>query len=316
MIAVVGATGFATVQDLGWSTGRAMGLPRSGAMDPDALRLANLLVGNQPGAAAVEIALGGLTLTWERPVVLALVGAQPDAVLDGVPIGPGITTTGRAGATLRIRSIRGGRFTYLALRGGIDVPLWRGSRATYPPTGLGGLGGRALRSGDSLDLGDQIEGPHPEPGFAAPRSPSGARSGPIAAIPGPQFDRFDDDAHAAFETGSYVVTSQSNRMGTRLRGPSLHPRVVAAHPSEGTCVGAVQVPDDGQPIVILADGPTVGGYPKIGAVATVDLARLAQTPIQAAVRFRWVTVAEAQSALYQARSDLEATCTAIRAAAG
>jgi biotin-dependent carboxylase-like uncharacterized protein len=311
---VQAAHGFATVQDFGWPRGRAIGLPRSGALDPDALAVANVLVGNRAGAAGLEIALGDFALRFDQPATVALTGARPAAELDGEPL-PLDTTVGVArGARIRIGAGAVGRFSYLAIRGGLDVPPVLGARCTYPPTALGGLSGRRLEPGDRLRAGDQIEGAAPPPGFRAP--PLLWAAGPIAVIPGPQANLFSPATWAAFEAAAYTVSPRSDRMGTRLAGPPLQPEVPARLPSEATCIGAIQVPDDGQPIVILADGPTVGGYPKLGAVAGVDVARLVQSPIGSSIRFVWTTVAEAQAALYRARARLAQRLAAIRSGAG
>jgi biotin-dependent carboxylase-like uncharacterized protein len=312
VIAVTRALGLVTVQDAGWATGRAIGLPRCGAADQEALELANLLVGNRPGAAAIEVAAGGVSLSPDVPLTAALAGAAA-AWVDGTPLPPCMTLAVPAGATLRVEADPAGRFGYLALRGGIDVPALLGARSTYLPTGLGGLEGRRLQAGDMLAAGDQTEGRAPPAGFVAPPGPPPA-SGPLALIPGPQLALFPGSSQAVLTTAEYVVTGRSDRMGTRLTGPPVPASVTARLPSEGTCVGAMQVPDDGQPIVILVDGPTVGGYPKVGAVAGADLSRFVQVPVGGRVRFGWMGVAEAQAALYVRRAALAARSAAIRRA--
>lgn len=315
MITIRRAAALVTVQDRGWPAGRAIGLPRSGALDQEALELANLLVGNRPGAAVLEVALGGLVeLEFEDATVFALAGGVAAVSLDGASVPTETTLAAGSGSVLRVGRAQAGRFAYLAVRGGADVPAVLGARATYLPTGLGGFQGRRLQPGDRVPTGGDVEGAPPPPGSQAPPLP--ASSGPLGLIPGPQLDLFPESARAAVEREAFTVSPRSDRMGARLAGPAIRPGVTARLPSEGTCVGAVQVPDDGQPIVILADGPTVGGYPKIGAVASVDLARLVQTPVGGAVRFAWMGVAEAQAALYDRRAALAARSAAVRRAGG
>jgi biotin-dependent carboxylase-like uncharacterized protein len=195
-----------------------------------------------------------------------------------------------AGATLTLTPDPRRRFVYLAVRGGVDVPPVLGSRSTYLPGGFGGLEGRRLRSGDRLPIG-RAEGSGLPAGMqgtgvaAPPPAPMAGEETALRATPGPQWDRFDDAARAAFFAGRYTVTPASDRMGYRLAGPAVIPREGSTLPSEAACPGAVQIPDGGQPIVLMPDGPTVGGYPKLAVVTRADLDRLAQCVPGAAVRF-------------------------------
>jgi biotin-dependent carboxylase-like uncharacterized protein len=313
MIRVTSA-GFATVQDLGWRAGRAMGLPRAGALDRVALQLANALVGNPPEAAGVEVALGELTVTFTASLLVAVAGAARPVSVDGRSAPPGTTLRVAEGQRLSIGRADGGRLAYLAVRGGVAVPAVLGSRSTYLPAGFGGLEGRLLRPGDELPVGESPDLPAPPPGFSwggAVRQPDPS---PIRVLAGPQADLFPPGTQASLERTSYTVAPQSDRMGTRLTGPPLAPHTRSTLPSEGTCVGAMQVPDGGQPIVILADGPTVGGYPKLAVVIGADLDRFAQIRPGHEVRFQWVGMTDAQRALHQARADLESAVALIRAA--
>jgi allophanate hydrolase subunit 2 len=140
-----------------------------------------------------------------------------------------------------------------------------------------------------------------------------AESRAVRLVRGPQADLFPRESHLALEENDYRVSPTSDRMGSRLDGPALSILAEATLPSEGTCLGAIQVPDGGQPIVLLRDGPTVGGYPKIGAVISADLARFAQVPLGETVRFEWVSLADAHTAMYEARERLDRTVTAIPA---
>jgi allophanate hydrolase subunit 2 len=184
-----------------------------------------------------------------------------------------------------------------------------GSRSTYLPTGLGGFRGRRLAAGDVLPVG-------PAPAWSPPPGTTGPEFEPSTAavriVPGPQRHLFTEAVQADLERHAFAVGAASDRMGTRLVGPAVVPSVRAANPSEATCLGAVQVPDGGQPIVLLADGPTVGGYPKLAAVIGADLGRFVQIPPGGEVRFEWVTVADAQRALADSAERLARRLTAIR----
>jgi biotin-dependent carboxylase-like uncharacterized protein len=313
MIVVERAPGFVTVQDRGWRASRAVGLPPCGALDQEALALANALVGNSDDAAALEITAGVLAVRFEQPAVVALTGAHPVGRIGNRPAPPGTTLSVAASEELVVDAIEGGRFVYLSVRGGIDVPPVLDRRCTYLPTGLGGFRGRRLMAADRLAIGPEPELECPPPGYRAPDE--SARTGPIALVPGPQASLFADAVRERLTTGWYAVTPRSDRMGTRLAGPPLAPDQPARLPSESTCVGAVQVPDDGQPIVVLCDGPTIGGYPKIGVIATIDLPRFVQTPVGSGVRFEWVGVGEAQRGLYEAAARRARRLGTIRSAA-
>jgi biotin-dependent carboxylase-like uncharacterized protein len=311
VLTVLKAGGLATVQDLGWSTGRARGLPRGGAVDPPELQLANALVGNFGEAAAIELALGVLSVRFHSARRFATAGAVAVASLEGAEIEPRTTAIAAAGALLTVAVGPAGRFGYLAVEGGIDVPVTLGSRSTYLPIGMGGFQGRRLGPPDQLPLGPpSTKGP--PPGFRPswPASPTG----PIRLVAGPQAHLFSPDSLARLESEGYTVAAASDRMGTRLAGPPIVPLVPASLPSEAACLGAMQVPDAGQPIVLSVDGPTVGGYPKVAVVATVDFPRFGQLPPGAGVRFQLISLAEAQSLRTATAERLEEDLEAVRAA--
>ncbi|HEU5218535.1 MAG TPA: biotin-dependent carboxyltransferase family protein [Gemmatimonadales bacterium] len=300
MIEVLKAPPFATVQDHGWQTGRAMGLPPGGAMDPATLEFANRLVGNPPGLAGIEWALGPGTLRFAEGTT-ACVLRDAEVHVEGVrqPDGAFQVT---AGATVSIAPRGRDRFLYVAVRGGIDVPVVMGSRSTYLPGGFGGHEGRRLQSGDRLPGGPEpangaagrAAGLRPEAGS---RAPGGSGQGPLVlrVTRGPQWDRFDAAAQAALLAGEFTVSAASDRMGYRLGGPAVRPREAATLPSEAACPGAVQIPDDGGPIVLMPDGPTVGGYPKVVVVIRADLGELAQRQPGSLVRFREVSLEKARA---------------------
>ena len=285
MIEVLKAPPFATVQDLGWRTGRAMGLPQGGAMDRALLQEANECAGNAPGAAALEWALGPGSLRFERDATLCVL-EDAEVRIDGVAPGQGAMRVS-AGVVVEIIPGRRDRFVYVAVSGGIDVPLTLGSRSTYLPGGFGGVEGRRIKTGDRLPIGATPTSGSTQAVIARPQRGRGDPSGELllGVTRGPQWDRFDEAARAEFFAGTYIVTPASDRMGYRLQGATVRPRERATLPSEAACLGAVQIPDDGQPIVLMPDGPTVGGYPKLAVVMGADLGKLAQCQPGRSVRF-------------------------------
>lgn len=308
-LTIVRSAGLATVQDLGWPTGRAMGLPPGGAMDPVALQVGNALVGNDPGDAGIEVTLGDLVVEFGGDGWFALTGAAGPSSLDGASVPAGKALSVSAGGRLLIGRPAGGRFGYLTVSGGVAVEPTLGSRSTYLPTGLGGLHGRRLTTGDRLPIGPtRLASPIPRlgpaDGSAVEPAEMAPASRPIRITTGPQGHLFPPASFERLASDGYRVTPASDRMGTRLAGPPLTIRGRASLPSEATCLGAIQVPDDGQPIVVLRDGPTVGGYPKIGVVIGADLARFCQTPLGAEVRFAWVSIAEATQAARRSRAEM------------
>jgi len=303
MIEIVKAPPFATIQDFGFPAGRAWGLPPGGAMDPHLLGLANTLVGNAPGAAAIEWTSGSGTLRAAVGTRVAVVGLA-EVLLDGrAPERSDLVFALSAGSSLTITPGPEHRFTYVAVAGGIAVPETLGCRSTYLPGGIGGMAGRRLRSGDRLHLG--ARDPAGEQSIEVLRSPP---AGPAAAVDvilratrGPQWERFEAGAREAFFGPRYIVTAASDRLGYRLQGPVIRTREKATLPSEAACPGAVQVPDAGQPIVLMPDGPTVGGYAKLAVVVRADLRKLAQCQPGAGVRFREVSLEEARACYSEVR---------------
>jgi antagonist of KipI len=289
MIRIEKAPPFATVQDLGWRTGRAFGLPRGGAMDPTLLTMANTLVGNPPGAAGIEWALGSGTVSVDRDCLIAVLGAEELQLGGQSAPGDHPVVHARRGGSLTIVPGMHHRFIYIAVRGGIDVPPLMGSRSTYIPGGFGGYEGRRLTAGDLLPVGpapDVELGSTVHPRFPVTPRPAGeAGDLTLMVTPGPQWDRFGADARDTFFKSRYLVSSSSDRMGYRLDGPPVVPSERATLPSEAACPGAVQIPDGGQPIVLMPDGPTVGGYAKIAVLRPEDLRRLAQAVPGRPVRF-------------------------------
>lgn len=301
---VVRAPPFLTVQDLGRPGFRHLGVPAGGAMDPWALQAANVLAGNAPGAAALELALGPCTLRVGRDATLAITGAACDAHVAGAPAAAWRTVRARAGDEIALDAPRGGRFTYVAIDGGLAVPRVLGSAATYLPAAFGGLLGRRLRHGDDLPLGDATGAPAAIACPPALRRDLGdlgdvddAGVSAIRVVRGPQADAIDAGAWRTLLDATWTVSATADRTGYRLDGPDVAAGAeLAARPSEPGCPGAVQLPPNGRPIVLMADAPTVGGYPKPLVVCGADLGRLAQLATGAPLRLVEIAVAEAQRA--------------------
>lgn len=284
------------VMDLGRPGHGAQGVPAGGAADPAALAVANRLVGNDPDAAGLEIVQAGPSLCFPAGAVAALTGARFDATRSsGVPVAWDETLVLAAGETLRLGRAMGGARGWLAVRGGVAVDPVLGSRSTFLPGGWGGLAGRALQSGDRLPVGP-VTG---EVRLLRAQAPAIERDAPLRVVAGPQIGGFDDAGLAAFFGGSFRVDPASDRRGVRLAGLCVR-HAQPELPSQGVLPGAIQVPPDGQPIVLGWDGPVTGGYPVIATVIGVDLPRLAQLRPGDAVRF--VTV-ELESARGLATQD-------------
>lgn len=278
------------VMDLGRPGRRMLGVPAGGAADPAALAAANHLVGNDPAAAGLEIALSGPRLQFPLGGVAALTGARFAARRSsGAPVVWNETLVMAAGEVLTLDRPETGCRCWLALRGGLAVPSVMGSRSTFLPSGFGGYGGRALQAGDVLHCGV----PANEMKLRRASPPADEAGSYLRVVAGPQAGQFDDVGLAVFFGTSYRVDVASDRRGLRLVGaPVSHRR--AELPSQGVLPGSVQVPPDGQPIILGWDGPVTGGYPVIAGVITADLPRLAQLKPGDAVRFVTIEVEAAR----------------------
>jgi biotin-dependent carboxylase-like uncharacterized protein len=291
-----------TVQDLGRHGWQRVGIPPSGPMDRAACILGNRLVGNPDGAAVLECTIKGPRLEVRDEVLLAVTGAEMGFSINGQDAPAWTAVRARPGDVLAFRMASAGCRAYLAVAGGIDVPPALGSRATYLRGRLGGLAGRALQKGDSLPLGPAPGGAREGREVPPGRRPAYPAEVECRVILGPQADRFTPEGIAAFLGAPYEVTPQADRMGYRLKGPAIaHAR---GHDivSDGIPLGGIQVPGEAQPIVLLVDRQTTGGYTKIATVIGVDIGRIGQTRPGQRVRFRRVELAEA----HRARADAEA----------
>ncbi|MCX7790189.1 MAG: biotin-dependent carboxyltransferase family protein [Chloroflexaceae bacterium] len=300
MLDVLASGPLLTVQDLGRTAARRYGVPASGAMDRFALVAANRLVGNPPDAAALEITAGGAELVLSAPALVAVTGADLGArcndrhlpLWTAVRVGRGerIRFTGRSGEW--------GARAYLAVTGGIAVPIALGSRATDLAGGFGGLAGRALPPGDRLPIGPPPPLAELAPGRYWPpelRPPYGSRP-TLRLLPGPHVGGFGPEALELLTTRIWRVGATSNRMGYRLEGPPLAALRPFDLPSLGVVPGVIQVPPDGAPILLMADAQTTGGYPVIGTVIGADLPLAAQLLPGDALRLTLATLEEALAA--------------------
>lgn len=287
---------FATVQDFGRIGIRDTGVPTSGVLDADALLLANALVGNDPGAAVLEcLGMGPELEAADGPVRVAFIGGAPGACIVRAGGGRGAFPPGQS-FTLAPgdRLALGALSTFgicLAVEGGIDVPKVLGSRATYVRGGFGGLSGRPLRAGDTLPVAT-IASARSERRLT--RDWSLPSNDPIRVVLGPQDDAFTDEGIATFLRGPYRVTNSADRMGFRLEGAKIAHKTGADIVSDGAVNGSIQVPGSGQPIVLLADGQSVGGYTKIATVIGADLVRLVRQKPGEDIRFAAVSQPDAE----------------------
>ena len=288
-----------TVQDGGRFGHQAAGIPEAGAMDRASLRLANALVGNPEDAASLELTVFGGTFEFDGEGTIALTGADMRPFLNGNRMAMNTAVAVTPGDRLELGSAAQGIRTYLAVSGGIDVPVVLGSRSTDLKSRLGGLDGRKLRAGDVLKSGAdggslrQAQGTPCEPvlqRLAKATGPEGVTQ--IRFLFGPQDAMFAEDAKKTFTDSIYTLSAACDRMGYRLEGaavPSLSGTDIL---SEGICFGSIQVPANGQPIVMMADHQTTGGYAKIGTVLSEDLSLLAQLGPGKKIRFVPVTLEE------------------------
>ncbi|MFT4230185.1 MAG: 5-oxoprolinase/urea amidolyase family protein, partial [Microbacterium sp.] len=272
----------ATVQDLGRPGRAAQGIARSGALDRSALRTANRLVGNDEGAAGVEVTMGGFRAVAQRDVWFAVAGAWGPILIDGRAVDPYEAQLWPAGAELRLDWFAHGARAYLALRGGgVAAALVAGSAASDL---MAGLGLPPLRPGDVLSIGGEA-GPVPVPDIAPWGAPHDDEL-VVELAPGPRADWFAPTAIAALFDRPWRVTSEADRTGMRLDGPELERTRRGELPSEPMVPGALQVPPSGRPTILLADGPVTGGYPVIAVAADASLDALAQARPGTRIRFR------------------------------
>ena len=295
---------FTTIQDLGRPGHGRWGVSPGGAMDPLALALANRLVGNSAQAAALEVTVLGPELVFDVEATFAVTGADLGATLDGARLAQGQAHRARPGQTLRFGARAQGARAYVAVAGGLgrSARVFLGSMATDIEAGLGGLGGRALRAGDAPEL-------EPQPPFQARTVRAGwerwyeprdvVRFIPEAGT------RLPAEAIERFTAARFRISPRSNRVGYRLEGTPLPTESMGMQLSEPVAPGTLQLPPDGNPIVLMADRQTTGGYPRLGHVIRADVPKLAQLWLGEPVSFRAVTLEEARQELHEQQAWLE-----------
>ncbi|MCW2498999.1 MAG: urea amidolyase related protein [Frankiales bacterium] len=284
MMDVLEVSGLLTVQDLGRPGYGHWGVSPSGAADRTSLRLANRLVGNDEGSAALELTLGTLTVRARSRTLVAITGAPAAAWIDDRPVPTLRSLLLDAGRTLRLARPTVGLRTYLAASGGVAVPEVLGSRSTDT---LSGLGPAPVQAGDALPLGRPAAGPPPAVDVFTQRYLGGG-DGPLPVLLGPRADWFSADVLRTLSSASYRVTSDSNRVGVRLDGAALTRSRTGELAPEGVVRGAMQVPPSGMPMVFLSDHPVTGGYPVLAVLLPAAADRLAQLRPGDEVRFALV----------------------------
>lgn len=313
MIEILSASALATVQDLGRVGALRWGVGTSGAMDPLALAAGNILLGNDEGAAAVEVPVFPFRVRFAQDCAFAVTGADVAAKLDDEPVLPWWSTQARAGQVLNLGLPQGGAWrgsrAYLCLAGGVEVQAVLGSRSTQLRGAFGGHEGRALRQGDTLRIGTSGGEPRSTdfglvpPALALPLQVDGLPA--MRVLPAAEYTLYSEASRAAFWSEPWKITAQSDRYGYRLAGTPLEAVSALEMRSHGIVPGVIQVPPGGQPIVQMRDAQPSGGYPKLGTVIEADLWRLGQAPIGSRVRFIETNWDEAVAALAQTRRWLD-----------
>ncbi|MDL2280629.1 biotin-dependent carboxyltransferase family protein [Selenomonadales bacterium OttesenSCG-928-I06] len=317
MIKVINPGFFTTIQDEGRYGYQAFGLPVSGAMDGYAYRVANILVGNTAGAAVIEMISSGGTFEFVKDAYISICGADMGATLNGEKVAPWTSFYVDAGSILEFGYSQRGTYTYLAAYGGIDVPLILGSRSTYTRGGIGGHHGRALQIDDTLEIGEHTNLPMSTIILSKKFIKQYQNKITLRVLLGPQDDYFSKEGKEIFFSSEYTIGDDISRMSSNLEGKlvkhSAKPDIV----SDASCMGAIQIPGSGEPIIMMADRQTTGGYAKIGAVITADLWKLAQAKPGDPVLFKMCTEELAEEelrTLYASYAEVEEFAAASRQA--
>ena len=314
-----------TVQDLGRNGYQKYGVLVSGAMDSFSMRLGNILVGNPLGEGVLEMTMLGPTLALPQGLIFALTGADCSATIDGKAVPRFRPIYVKRDCQMRMGFARQGSRGYFAVAGGFDIPLVMGSKSTYLRAKMGGYQGRPLTDGDELTVGRTSEKivafrkamSHNSDSRAFATVSWSAPGGfifdtaTIRVTKGLQYDWFTDESIKTFFSAGYVITMEADRMGYRLKGPALSYKEKKELVSEPVTFGAIQVPADGNPIVLMVDRQTAGGYAKIGQVVCADLPRLAQYKPEMELHFQLVTLAEAEKLYIQQETYLKTLAETI-----
>lgn len=306
---------FTIVQDLGRWGHQFRGVTVSEPMDPFSLRMGNVMLGNEQNDAALEVSMFGLEITMQSECCVAVTGADLGLTIDGAPAAAWAVHYVAPGAKIALKSLTGdGCRAYVCFSGGVDVPVVMGSRSTFTRAKLGGYKGRKLEAGDVVGLC------RPRPlwrlaeGFACPPElrPTRFKNEPLDTMDGPQIDAFSEKGIETFYNETYTITNEADRMGYRLAGPDIDRVKPADIVSDGIVFGSVQVQGQNQPIVMMSDRQTTGGYTKIAVVGAWSMAQLAQRLPNETVKFRRVAEKEATEHLIKFEEELN-TLDAMRA---
>lgn len=301
-----------TIQDGGRLLYRRYGVTPAGPMDWVAFRTTNLALGNDSDAAAIEIGPGWFEIRADCSIPIAFCGGAFNWTLDGKALGQAARITLQPGERLAATPGASGIFSYLAVAGGLATPRFLGSRATHTRAHLGGVDGRMLRNGDRLPLSATSFSPQAHAAIIAPWLAGDSQ--PLRVVLGPQDDYFTADALATFFASEFRVSRRTDRMAYRLDGPKIaHVRDFNIV-SDGIALGAIQIAGDGQPLVLMADHPPTGGYPKLGHVIRADIGRLAQMRAGAACRFAAIDVEAARQAFIAQEATIARICDYLRGA--
>ncbi|UCB60459.1 MAG: biotin-dependent carboxyltransferase family protein [Candidatus Bathyarchaeota archaeon] len=295
---------FSTVQDLGRYGYQRFGVPVSGAMDTYALTAANLLVGNKREDACLEMTLLGPRLEFLKETLISITGAALSPVIGGAPVCCWQTLQVGEGDVLSFGAPQSGCRAYLAVRGGIDVPMVMGSRSTYVRGGFGGFQGRKMKTGDVIEAHTPRNAT--KSGRFMPKEfiPRYSRAWTIDVVLGPQSHYLTDSGLDDFFSSFFTVAAESDRMGYRLDGARVAQKSSLKIVSDAIPVGAIQVPPSGKPIVVMRDGQTTGGYPKVAMISTPDISRIGQAKSSDKIRFTKISLGKAQTKLLKYRRNL------------
>lgn len=294
-----------TIQDMGRYGYQETGMSVSGVMDTRAASLANILVGNDTNEAVIEITMMGPTMKFTEDEIIAVTGGDLGAKIDGKPVERYRAVLVKAGQTLSFMGMYGGSRAYIAFAGGLDIPVVMGSRSTNLKSKVGGYEGRKLGTGDEIAFRAPASWlPHmAERVYGLPSY--GAKEWTLRVVMGPQDDCFTDKGINTFLNSTYTISNEYDRMGCRMEGDVIEHKNGGDIITDGISFGAVQVPSHGNPIVMMADHQTTGGYTKIACVISVDLPELAQCMPGHTIRFKKVGIEEAQELYCQWKAELE-----------
>ncbi len=288
-----------TVQDLGRPGYGHLGVSACGAADALALRLGNLLAGNPEGAPALEMTLLGGRFRFHGAACCVLAGGDFACALDGIPVARWTSTDIRAGQTLAIGGAKSGARCYLCFRGGLQVETVLGSCSTHIPSGIGGIGGRALMKGDLLSIQEIATEPEPQTIRHSNLEKLRPASDVLRVTAAAQTANFAQDSLTNLHSVVWTVQNDSSRMGVRLAGPALAAPLKGSMTTEGAPLGAIQVTPSGEPVILFVDHQTTGGYPKISCVISADHWRIGQLRPRQTVRFAHVSFEEARRLLLE-----------------